>query len=274
MGTRLIPAVGVGVVCAVAYSACGSTPITTSVSPITMTMARQQTVGILPANCNDWLSPGWQAPLDWWNGLNPTVPPKVVGQGVTGFEILFDTRPGGGCTKFRQDLYRMGATYDLSTRQNLKGLIKAAEISLSTVTLPPGVSPTGLCQPMTGGGGSLWVLNQGATLPTAPGSFVFLGIGPATSFPAAGKVFGMTFPWVAGAIPANGRSVTTVASGTGGAAFTVDVTDLLNDALNNARTSLQFMLSGSDEAAVTVFPAGAMDCRTVYAFRDMAITHY
>jgi hypothetical protein len=272
MRQRFVREIGVAVVCAVAYSSCGSQPITTTVSPIAMTMARIQTTGINPQNCNDWLSPSWKAPQDWWNGLLPTDQARVVGQAVTGFEINFDTRPGGGCTKFRQDLYRSGFTYTVAA--SLKGLVTAADISFSSRVLPSGVSPTGMCQPMTAGGGSLFIMNQGAALPAATGGFAYLGTAPAAAFPAAGKVFGMTFPWVPGSIPANGRAVTTVASGLGGAAFTVDVKDFLDAALNSGGTTLSFMLSGSDEAPVTVFPAGAIDCKTVYRFGNLVITHY
>ncbi len=272
MGNRLIPAMGVAVVCAVAYSACGSQPITTTVSAATMTMGIERQIAFQPGNCHDFPAPSWQDPQTWWNSLPAVQPPKVVGQAVTGWNLLFAV--SGSCSKSRHDVYRAGITYDLSNRQNLKGLISAAEISFATFTLPSGVSPTGLCQPTTGGGGSLFVLNQGATLPTATGSFVNLGSGPTANFPAAGRVFGMTFPWVPGAIPANGRAVTTVASGTGGAGFTVDVTDFLNDALNNSRTSLQFMLGSSDETGPTTFPAGPIDCRTIYRFNELVIKHY
>jgi hypothetical protein len=87
----------------------------------------------------------------------------------------------------------------------------------------------------------------------------------------------MTFPWAPGQITQGvqtGVMVNTQPSGTGGASFTVDVTSYLNGALNRGDTSMSFMLSGSDEAPVAVFPAGAIDCKTVYRFGNLTIEHY
>src|SRR5437764_6390817 len=83
-------------------------PITTTIAPTVVTMGQIHSAGISPENCNDWTSPSWKTPQQWWNSLRPTQPPRVVGQGVVGSDILFDVRPGGGCTKFRQELYRSG----------------------------------------------------------------------------------------------------------------------------------------------------------------------
>ena len=40
----------------------GVNPLTTNVTPTVSTMAYIQTKGILPLNCNDWLSPTWKLP--------------------------------------------------------------------------------------------------------------------------------------------------------------------------------------------------------------------
>src|SRR5258706_7824878 len=126
----------------------GGGPITTTLTPMTMSMAKAQTVGILPENCTDWISP-WSSPQQWWDSVRTDQPQRPVGQAVVGFDLLFDTRPGGGCTKFRQDLYRAGFSYDLSQNQNFKGLVSKAELTFSSFILPSGVSPTGLWQPGT-----------------------------------------------------------------------------------------------------------------------------
>lgn len=269
-------------VCVIGLIGCngnqgGITPIKTPVSPAVMTVAKIQSGGILPENCNDWVSP-WVTPLDWWNSLRPNQSPKAVGQAAVGFEIQFDTRTGGGCSKYRQDLYRAGFTYDLSPRQNLKGLVRKAELSFSSFILPSGVNPRiGSCLPVTGGGGALLILRPGQTLPAATGGFAYLGSGPAAQpFPNSANVFFMTSPWQPGPITGNlpaGVTVTTSASGLGGASFTVDVTNYLNGALNRGDGSLAFMLSGFDEATPTVFPAGASDCKTVYKIGDLIIEH-
>jgi hypothetical protein len=272
-------AVALCVVCVFGLTGCPpTTPLTTTVTPTVVTMGEIHSGGINPENCNDWTSPSWNTPQQWWNSLQPTQLPKVVGNGVVGSNILFDTRPGGGCTKFRQDLYRPGVTYSLAGL-NLKGLVKSATITFSSVVLPSGVSTTGLCQPMTGGGGSLLILRFPATVPAGASAFADLG-GPgpqATPFPASATVFGMTFPWVPGPITSGvqtGVTVSTQASGTGAASFTVDVTAYINGSFNRGDGSIAFMLSGSDENAPSVFPPGALDCRTVYSFGSLNIVHF
>ncbi len=265
------------VVCVFGLTGCPPKTLTTAVTPAVVTMGEIHSEGINPENCNDWTSPSWSTPQQWWNSLQPTQLPKVVGNGVVGSNILFDTRPGGPCTKFRQDLYRPGVTYSLAGL-NLKGLVQSATLTFSAVVLPSGVSTTGLCQPVTGGGGSLLIVRPPAAVPAGASAFADLG-GPgplATPFPASGTVFGMTFPWIPGPITAGvqtGVTVSTQASGTGTASFTVDVTSYINGSFNRGDSSIAFMLSGSDENAPAVFPPGALDCRTVYSFGNLTIVH-
>jgi hypothetical protein len=255
----------------------GVTPITTNVAPTVSTMAYIQTKVIDPENCNDWLSPSWKTPQEQWNARTPGQKPNAVGEGIVGFETLFDTSSDGQCHKARQDLYRLGFNYDLTSLQNLKGLVSKAELSFSTVVLPSGVSTTGLCQPVTAGGGSLKLVRPPATLPAAPSGFSDLGSGPAPApFPADAQVFGMLFPYIPGQITQGvqtGVTVTTTPTGTGGASFTVDVTSYLNGALNRGDTMFAFMISGSSEGALTVVPPGPTDCKTVYVANNLVITH-
>lgn len=275
-----LAAAALSVACVFGIVGCGPkpvTPLTATVTPTVVTMGEIHSGGILPENCNDWTSPSWQTPQQWWNSLVPTKPPLVAGEGVVGENILFDTRPGGGCTKFRQDLYRPGVTYSLSGL-NLKGLVQSATITFSSVVLPSGVSTMGLCQPVTGGGGSLLILRFPAAVPAGASGFADLG-GPgplATPFPSSATVFGMTFPWIPGQITQGvqtGVTVHTQPSGTGTASFTVDITSFINGSFNRGDGSIAFMLSGSDENAPTVFPPGALDCRTVYSFGNLTISH-
>ncbi len=86
----------------------------------------------------------------------------------------------------------------------------------------------------------------------------------------------MTFPWIAGPITTGvqtGVTVTTIAGGGNTASFTVDVKSYLDGALNRADSSISFMISGSDEAPITVFPAGAIDCKTVYKIGNLVVQH-
>ncbi len=279
IAARSVWAAAVTAACGLVLSGCPQppvNPITSDLQPSVITIAKIQSGGILPENCNDWTSP-WLAPQDWWNSLHVGQSPKALNQAAVGFELKFDTH--GNCSKFRQDLYRAGFSYDLSGSASLKGLVSKATLTFSSVILPSGASTTGLCQPMTGGGGSLLIVRtlNGARLPPSVAAFAYLGSGPsATPFPDSAAIFGMTFPWVPGQIVAGvqtGITVNTQPSGTGGATFTVDVTSYLNGALNQGAGSLSFMLSGSDEASTAVFPPGPLDCKTSYQFGPLAIVH-
>src|SRR5437868_726832 len=112
-----------GLVSIVVSGGGGGNPITATLTPMAITMARENSYALLPENCNDNWDPGWLSPQQWWNSIVPTHSPKVVGDAVVGFEILRSTNAGGSCSKMRQDLYRAGFTYDLSQSQNLKGLV-------------------------------------------------------------------------------------------------------------------------------------------------------
>jgi hypothetical protein len=262
----------ISVLCAFLLGASCQTPITqieTRVSPNVITLAKSNSKGINPLNANDWLSPTWLAPEDWWRSLPTTQPPRAGLHAVVGFDILFDTQ--GGASKFRQDLYRAGFSYGLTSHQSLRGLVTKAELTFFSAVLPSGIRPNSLCQPVTGGGGSLIVLAPTATLPTAPLRMAYLGSGnAATPYPLGTRVSSIPQPWVSGTIAPR---MTTIATGQGTASFTVDVTALVDAALNRGATELSFMISGSDEANVTVFPPGATDCKTIYRIGELVITH-
>lgn len=244
----------------------GSQPITlitTTVEPHVVTLALTQG-GVDPVNtCSPASPPAPALPSQWWNGIHPTHPPRVVGQGVVGFDLWRNQTDG--CQEFRQDLYRTAFSYDLSQHQSLKGLVSSAELTFS-VAVMPAVRPNSLCQDMTGGGGSLFMLQPGSALPQAS----FAALQPPATFAAGGRVFGMTFPWVEGQVS---PGVTTVAAGGGRASFTVDVTDRVNGALNRGDAALTFALSGSDEARPTTPPPARFECRTIYQIGPLVVKH-
>lgn len=258
----------------------GITPVKTPVAPMVLTMSKVQSDGMNPQNSCANLLAAAPTPQEWWNSLRPNQSPKAAGEAAVGFEIQFATTgtATGPCAQYRQSLYRAGFAYDLRPQQHLKGLVRKAELTFSSFILPSGVNPQfGSCMPVTGGGGSLLILRPGESLPSGTGGFAFLGGGTsAQPFPSSGRIFPTTSPWQPGPITvgvATGVTVTTSATGLGGASFTVDVTNFLNGALTRGDASLSFMLSGTDEATPTVFPAGPSDCKTVYKFGDLVIEH-
>lgn len=246
------------------------TPIETKVTPTVITIAKIGWKGIRPQNVNDWLSPTWPEIEDWWRSLPTTQPPREGLEAVVGWEILYDTR--GTDDKFRQDLYRAGFSYDLSTRQNLKGMVTKATMTFSCYVLPSGVAPNTLCQPMTGAGGSLLVLAPAATLPVAPLDLAYLGsMNGAAPYPSASRLFSIPQgPYISGTIA---PGVTTSPTGQGTASFTVDVTAHVNAALERGALQLSFMLSGADEAMPAAFLSTPKDCKTIYKFGELVIQH-
>ena len=238
-------------------------PIVTNITPkvVTVTLMRG---AVDPANtCTPATPPSPPVPNVWFNSLPPGQPPKVVGEGVVGFNLWRNTTDS--CLEYRQDLYRTEFSYPLASATAFKGLVTKAELTLSSVVIPA-VRPGSLCQAMTGAGGSLLALPATTVLPPA----VFTLLAPNVAFDAGPRVFAMTFPWIAGAIPNN---TTTQAAGGGRASFTVDVTARLNAALTAGDAAMVFALSGSDEDLPVVPPPGAFDCRTIYQAGPLAITH-
>lgn len=238
------------------------TPLTTTLDPSVRTLAIRQGLVDPTNDCSVATPPAPPAPDAWYNALPISAPQKTLNNGVVGFNVWRNTHDG--CLETRQDLYRTRFAYDLSGVQNLKGLVTGAELTFSAVVMP---APSGsFCQAMTGGGGSLFRLPVGT--PAPPSSFTLLP--PASQFTTSGRVFGMTLPWVPGAIS---PGVTTAATGSGGASFTVDLTNQVQGALNQGAGDMTFEISGSDEARATISPPGSTDCRTVYKVGPLAIKH-
>lgn len=238
-------------------------PITTTVDPQIVTLAVTQG-GVDPVNTCTPASPAAPpAPDQWWNGLAPTQPPRVAGQGVVGFDLWRNQTDG--CQEFRQDLYRTAFSYDLAQLQSLKGLITSAELSVS-VAVMPAVPPGSMCMAMIGGGGSLLMLQPGTALPQAS----FAALQPPATFPTGGQVFALPTVWIDGQVA---PGVTALAAGGGRGSFTVNVTDRLNGALNRGDASMAFALSGSDETRPTTPPPDRFDCRTTYQIGQLVVKH-
>ena len=239
------------------------TPLTTTLNPSVRDLAIRQGLVDPTNDCSVATPPSPPAPDAWFNSLPISAPPKTVNNGIVGFNVWRNTHDG--CLEARQDLYRTRFAYDLSGIQNLKGLVTAAQLSFAAVVLP---APSGIfCQAMTGGGGSLFRLPVGTALPPA----MFTLLPPNSSFTTTGRVFGMTNPWIAGTIQ---PGVTTLATGTGGASFSVDVTQQMQGALNQNAGDMTFEISSSDETRITTSPSGSTDCRTIYRVGPLVITHY
>jgi hypothetical protein len=89
-------------------------------------------------------------------------------------------------------------------------------------------------------------------------------------FPPGFRLVPFTLPWVAGAI---GTHTTTLATGLGGASFTVDVTGRVQNALATNQPVIQFMLSSSDESFPRpITPPASVDCLTLFQIQEMTVT--
>jgi hypothetical protein len=243
------------------------TPIETRISPNVITIAKEQTLALFPENTVDWVSTSWMAPDTWWLSLPTSQLPRAGLNGVVGFNVLVDAQ--GSQKKFRKDLYRAGFRYDLTQQQSLKGLVTKAQLSFSAATLPSGVNATSLCQPLAGGAGDLIVLAPSSSLPLASLGMAFLG--STAAFPAGTRLFSIPQPLSNATSPIAPGITFTLTQGR--AFFQVDVTNLVNAALNRSATELAFMISGSDEQVPTAFINDAQDCRTAYQIDELVITH-
>lgn len=212
-------------------------------------------------------------PMAWFNSL----PVAEQGLSVVGFQVWRNTANGGACTEHKDIAFRGLFQYDLSTVAPLKTVTKAS-ITFVTKIMPPDVTPnaSNLCSANSGGLGSLWevtptigfTFGMNVLAPTyTPGTNT---LAPA-SFPAGQKYVAFTVPWIAGQI---GSNASTLASGLGGASFTVDVTGRVQAALAANAPVIQFMLSATDEAFPrTTPPPASIDCRTLVDVQSMTVTY-
>ena len=268
MRHNLLWSVVVAVVGGVLVGCPPVTPIETKISPKVITLAKELTLSFHPENSSDWVSTSWMDPYTWWLSLPASQIPRAGLHGLVGFEVLVDAR--GSVSKFRKDLYRVGFSYDLSQQQGLKGLVTKAELTFSSAALPSGVNATSLCQPLAGGAGDLVVLTPSSSLPLASQGMAYIGAS-AAAFPAGTKLFSIPQPL---SLASNSFAPgVTYAPSQGLAAFRVDVTNLVNAAINRGATQLAFMISGSDETVPAAFISSAQDCKTAYQVNELVITH-
>jgi hypothetical protein len=204
-----------------------------------------------------------------------------------GWEV-FQPGPTAGCSTIRLDAYRAVVTFNLASVSNLKGLVKTAQLTVTTHAIPAAASmpplssgPLGapgsinlFCRPLEGGAGALVRFGPAAAIPSTSSAGDFqLGSNP---FPAGTNVV-YQFPSSAAAGPVAGATdPTTVApSGSGGSTFTTDVTGAVTAALNANASGLTWMLTSNTEGNLPgkLSTSGDFDCRTSYDF-DLQITHF
>lgn len=161
------------------------------------------------------------------------------------------------CNSFRQDFYRTIVKYDLSSLSNIKGLVTKAVISFQVSILP---QQTPLCDPSIGGGGTFSSLPIATVLPQSH-------FETTTQFPRGRLIFNIAGQLVPG--------VTSSPTGHGGTLWEVDVTTQVTRSLDNGDSSLSFMLEGRDETQLNINapPVTNSDCRTIYSFKVLTVTH-
>lgn len=253
-------------------TACGLTKKTLAVQPSLMNMAIVSGVADQNHSCTP---PSTPAPMPdaWWNA-QPVANQQLV---TAGFQIWRNLANAGACQEHKEIAYRGFFQYDLSTVAPLK-TVTGASITFLSKIIPAGATPnaSNLCDSRTGGLGSLWEVTPtvpftfGMTVPSpvvgADGVTVTSG-----SFPPGSRLVAFTLPWIAGSIGAN---TTTMATGLGGASFTVDVTGRVQNALANNQPVIQFMLSSSDESFPRpITPPASIDCLTLFQVNEMTVTY-
>jgi hypothetical protein len=230
-----------------------------------------KTTGIIDTSgntCNPAVPPAPDVQA-FWDGLSPDRKEHPF----VGFELWRNTTDG--CLTSRLDVYRALVTFNMASVASLKGLVTKAELVVVTFAVPSGVSGGNpACAAMTGGAGTLERFGPSATLPPVSGTGSLTKLQPSETFPAGSTVFTFPRPWAVGAVSGAADPTTTVASGLGGAAFTVDVTGQVNAALNGGSAGMSWMLNSAFEGplAAPVAAAAALDCKTPYSFK-MIITH-
>lgn len=269
-----------GLTLVVSLTACtGSTKTqTTSVGVSVATIVKSYGLLDLEHDCSDVGGPFAPDIQAWWDGLSPANKKFPF----VGFEAW--RNQASDCTNSRVDVYYALFTFNTASVSNLKGLVTKAELVILTHSLPaafpatPGAISGGMpgCQPFTGGAAALERFGPAAaaSLPAVSGAGE-LDILQQAPLPVGNVVFTFPRPWVAGPISGATSPTSTLASGTGGATFTVDVTNAVNAALNSGAAGLSWALSSSfvgpiDRPVPT--HVGPLDCKTSYEMK-LNITH-
>ncbi len=204
----------------------------------------------------------------WWNAL----PPNNRTFPFVGFELWRNTTDG--CLTSRLDAYRALVTFNMASVSHLKGLVHKAELIVSTRALPAGVGAHPSCIALTGGAGSLERFGPGAagTLPPVTGPGTLVRLQPTEAFPSGQTVFTFPSPWTVGTVAGAASPTTTTVTGTGGAVFSVDVTNQVTAALNGGFAGMSWMLASALEGPLTAPVPGSVDCKTSYRFQ-LRLTH-
>jgi hypothetical protein len=242
-------------------------PISTSVGLSVATMVR--TTGIIDTSgntCNPALPPAPDVQA-FWDGLSPDSRKNPF----VGFELWRNTTDG--CLTSRVDVYRALVTFNTASVGNLKGLVTKAELQVETFAVPSGVTASSpACVAMTGGAGTLERFGPSVALPPVSGAGSLEKLQPSEPFPSGNTVFAFPRPWTVGTVAGAASPTTTVASGTGGAVFAVDVTSQVSAALNGSAPGMSWMLTSAFEGPLTAPVGAALDCKTPYSFR-LILTH-
>lgn len=263
-------AVGVSLVALLLVACTPGPPITTQITPVGLSVGTVvKTSGIIDVNnnCGSGVPPAPNI-QGWWNNLPPTnrLFPFV------GFEIWRNTFDG--CTSTRLDAYRALVTFNMAGVSQLKGLVKSATLAVDTRALPASTAADPRCIKFTGGAGTLDRFGPTVTgLPVSANGRI-LQLPAPDPFPiGTNTVFMFPNPWASGTVPGAANPTSTLASGTGGATFTVDVTNQIIAALNGGFPELSWMLTSDFEGPLPAPSATSVDCKTSYSFA-LSIEHY
>ncbi len=242
-------------------------PLTTSVGLSVATLVK--TTGFVDTGGNTCTPAAPPAPdvQAFWDSLSP----ERRRNPFVGFELWRNTTDG--CLTSRVDVYRALVTFNTASAGHLKGLVTKAELQVETFAVPSGVTGSNpACVAKTGGAGALERFGPSASLPPVSGAGTLHRLQPSEAFPAGSNVFAFPRPWVSGPLTGAADPTTTVASGTGGAVFSVDVTGQVNAALNGSAAGMSWMLTSASEGPLAGPVGAALDCKTPYSFR-LVLTH-
>jgi len=245
------------------------TPIETNVGLSVATLVKSSGFADTGGNtCNPAAPPAPDVQA-FWDGLSP----ERKRNPMVGFETWRNTTDG--CLESKLYVYRALVTFNTASVSNLKGLITKAELHVMTFTLPSGVGGSNpACVAMTGGAGTLERFGPNVSLPPVSGTGTLHKLAAQDPFPTGNTVFTFPRPWASGTVAGAADPTTTLASGTGGAVFTVNVTGQVNAALNGSFSGMSWMLTSAFEGPLPgpVAPAAAIDCKTAYSFK-LTLTH-
>jgi hypothetical protein len=228
-----------------------------------------KTSGIIDVNnnCSNAVPPA-PNPQTWWSNL----PPTNKRYPFVGFEIWRNTFDG--CTTSRLDVYRALVTFNMAGVSQLKGLVKTAWLNVNTRALPASTAADPRCIKFTAGGGSLVRFGPTVTGLPVSGNGSIQQLQPPDPFPTGtNTVFVFPNPWASGAVPGAANPTSTLASGTGGATFTVDVTSQVTAALNGGIPEMSWMLTSDFEGPLMAPEPTSVDCKTSYDL-GLSIEHY